>query len=272
MKYLIIILYLLLGNYTLGQNVKLFGEAKQGSILVGRASNTQSILLGDKKIQFDDNGYFILGFDRDDSGEFTLIVNFLNGKSHIQTINLKKNKYNVQKLKIASKYVEPPQNVLERIESERELMKIARKNIGDDINAYFSSGFNYPVDNVKITGVFGNQRILNGKPQNIHNGIDFGGKESDTVRAISDGIIRFVGDDFYYNGNFALIDHGQGLTSIYLHLSKTVVKAGEFIKKGSPLGFIGSTGRSTGPHLHLGVQWYQKRIDPLSVIKLKIDN
>lgn len=270
MKFFILILLIYTSNFIFSQDVKLFGDAKQGSILIGKTDNAQSILLDDKKIQFDENGYFVLGFDRDDHGEFTLTVNFLNGKSHTQKINLKKNKYSVQKLKIASKYVEPPKNVLDRIESERELMKLARKNIGLDSNAYFSSGFTYPVDNAKITGVFGNQRILNGKPQNIHNGIDFGGKESDTVRAISDGIIRFVGDDFYYNGNFVLIDHGQGLTSIYLHLSKTLVKAGEFIKKGSPLGFVGSTGRSTGPHLHLGVQWYQKRVDPLSVIKLKI--
>jgi murein DD-endopeptidase MepM/ murein hydrolase activator NlpD len=272
MKFIILIILFFASNFTFAQDVKLFGEAKQGSLLIGKANNAQDIFLDDKKIQFDENGYFVLGFDRDDLGIYTLVVNFLNGKSHSQKITLKKSKYSVQKLKIASKYVEPPKNVLDRIESERELLKNARKEIGNDIKSYFSSGFTYPVDNVRITGVFGNQRILNGKPQNIHNGIDFGGSESDTVRAISNGIIRFVGNDFYYNGNFVLIDHGQGLTSIYLHLSKTVVQTGAFIKKGTPLGFVGSTGRSTGPHLHLGVQWYQKRIDPLSVIKLKIGN
>ncbi|MFA7229162.1 MAG: M23 family metallopeptidase, partial [Melioribacteraceae bacterium] len=80
--------------------------------------------------------------------------------------------------------------------------------------------------------------------------------------------VRLSGKNFYYNGNFILLDHGQGLTSVYLHLSKLNAGDGQKIKKGEVIGLAGSTGRSTGPHLHLGVQWYKKRIDPQNLLNL----
>ena len=121
----------------------------------------------------------------------------------------------------------------------------------------------------KHTGVFGSQRILNGKPRNIHNGLDFGAETGDSIRAITDGIVRIAGDNFFYNGNFVLLDHGQGLSSVYLHMSKIIATNGQKVKKGEVIGLVGSTGRATGPHLHLGVQWYGKRIDPMCLFELK---
>ena len=156
---------------------------------------------------------------------------------------------------VDKKYVKPPKKLKARIKREAKLIKSAWAKVGKITTALFMKGFDYPV--------------LNGKPSDIHNGVDFRRPEGDSVKAITDGIVRIAGKDFFYNGNFILLDHGQGLTSVYLHMSKLIVKAGQKVRKGELIGLVGSTGRSTGPHLHLGVQWYKKRIDPMSLFEIK---
>lgn len=251
------------------QDVTFYGEAKPGSIVIGKGENIKSVTLGKRKLQVDENGMFLFGFDRDAKGTHILKIRFKNKKTQTKKFVLPKRKYVVQRLKIASKYVEPPKEELERIEIEAEKMKAARARVGKIDSAYFSVGFAMPVDNPRITGVFGSQRILNGVPKNPHNGIDFGADEGTNISAITDGIVVIAGKDFYYNGNFVLIDHGHGLTSVYLHLSKLDVKTGDRVLKGQKIGEVGSTGRSTAAHLHLGMQWFNKRIDPLSAIEMK---
>ena len=149
-------------------------------------------------------------------------------------------------------------------------MKAARASVGKMKNALCISGFSYPVDTVNIHSVFGSQRILNGRKANVHNGLDFAGSEGDTIRAVSDGVVRIAGKDFFYNGNFILLDHGQGLTSVYLHMSRLIARTNQKVKKGEAIGLIGATGRATGPHLHLGVQWFKKRIDPMNLFNISL--
>ena len=180
-----------------------------------------------------------------------------------------KRKYIIQKLKVKEKYVQPPKEDLERIEKEADEMKAARAKVGKIDSALFSVGFEPPLDKMRQTSKFGSQRILNGVPKSPHNGIDLGANNGTLVHAISDGVVIIAGHNFYYNGNFVLIDHGQGLTSVYLHFSKLFVKTGDRVKKGQKIGEVGSTGRSTGHHLHLGMQWYGKRIDPMSALDMK---
>lgn len=149
-------------------------------------------------------------------------------------------------------------------------MQNARKEIGKIEDSYYNAGFMKPIKGGRQTSVFGSQRILNGVPKNFHNGLDYAAPVGTDVLAMSDGKIILAGDDFFYNGNFILIDHGQGLNSIYLHLSKKDVKKGDTVKMGQKIGEVGTTGRSTGPHLHWGVQWYKKRIDPEQVLKIEL--
>lgn len=250
------------------QQLKLSGELKPGSVVVGSAKNIKRVLLDKKKIQFDNSGKFIFGFDRDAKGTHILKVIYKNGKSETKKIKLPKRKYQIQRLRISKKYVHPPEEELERIERETEEMKSARAEIGKVDSALFSSGFVMPAEG-EITGIFGSQRILNNVPKNIHNGVDIAADEGDSVYAAADGIVRIAGEDFYYNGNFVLIDHGQGLTTIYLHMSKLDIKTGDYVTKGQKIGEVGSTGRSTSAHLHWGVQWYKKRIDPMSLFEIK---
>lgn len=167
-----------------------------------------------------------------------------------------------------SKYVSPPKEELDKIERESELIKNARSEIGRDNKAHYASGFVKPIRSSRQTGVFGSQRILNGIPKNFHNGLDFGAPTGSPVYAMTDGIVAIAEENFYYNGNFVLLDHGQGLNSFYLHLSKLDVSNGDYVTKGQKIGEVGSTGRSTGPHLHWGVQWYYDKIDPQIILDI----
>jgi murein DD-endopeptidase MepM/ murein hydrolase activator NlpD len=268
-KHLLILLFIFFStSFIIAQSYKLYGKAEPGNIMIGKVEGVKEIFLDDTKLQVDKNGIFIFGFDRDAKGTHTLLIKYNNSKEEIKKIKLPKRNYVVQKLKIAEKYVTPPKEELDRIEGESQQMKAARSEVGKVEDAFFANGFIIPSKG-RISGVFGSQRILNGVPKNPHNGIDIAADEGTPVYATSDGIVRLAGNNFYYNGNFILLDHGQGLTSVYLHMSKLLVKTGDTVKKGDKIGEVGSTGRSTSAHLHWGVQWYGKRIDPISLLEIK---
>ncbi len=264
---IIILLFFSLRIYS--QEIKFYGKQEAGGIIIGKGENIKSVWLNNKQLAVDKKGIFLFGFDRDARGKFNLKVKLKNKKILKYEYDIKKRTYEEQGLEIQKKYVTPHKKELSRIRKESRIIKKAYSKIGRLKSALFSSGFVYPVDSIKITGVFGSRRILNGKPHNIHNGVDFAANDSDSIYAISDGIVQLAAENFYFNGNFVLLNHGQGLSSIYLHLSKILVKNGDKIKKGEVIGLAGSTGRSTGPHLHLGVKWYNKRIDPMSLFEIK---
>lgn len=269
MKKTLLIFFLITGFSVCGQEIKFHGEAKPGSVLIGTGKEITGVWLNNIKIASDKSGIFIFGFDRDALGKQSLRVGFGGNRSKTYEFDLPEREYETQKLRLAPKYVNPPKRELKRINLETAQMKESRKKVGNIKEALFSAGFVYPTDTVRINGYFGSQRILNGQPGNIHNGLDFPAGEGDTVRAITDGIVCIAGTNFFYNGNFVMIDHGLGLNSVYLHMSKLLVKTDQHVKKGKPIGLVGSTGRATGPHLHLGLQWFNKRIDPLSVLEMK---
>jgi murein DD-endopeptidase MepM/ murein hydrolase activator NlpD len=257
------------------QSIQISGKAAPGNILIGKltekadAAGIKEILLDSVKLKFDKSGVFIFGFDRDDAGSHSLQAEFKNGHKINKQINLAKRVYQEQKLKVKPKFVTPPKKELTRIRREAEIIKEARAKIGVTDSAYFSAGFIKPVRGGRMTSVFGSRRILNGVPENIHNGIDIAAPRGTSVYAATDGIVRLTGKNFYYSGNLILLDHGQGLSSIYIHLDKILIKEGQKVYKGQLIGEIGTTGRSTGPHLHWGVQWYDKRIDPMSLLEIE---
>jgi murein DD-endopeptidase MepM/ murein hydrolase activator NlpD len=271
-KKLIIFLNIFIVITINAQNIKFYGEAKPASIIIGSGKNISKAWLDGKALQIDKKSVFIFGFDHDAKGTHKLKVQFKNKKVETYKYDLEAREYEKQRIQLAKKFVNPPRKELKIINSETKLMNAARAKVGKDIHAYFMSGFRYPVDSVQIREVFGDRRILNGQTKNIHNGVDFAAKEGDSIRAVSDGIVRITGKNFFYNGNFIMIDHGQGLTTVYLHMSKLIASNGEKVKKGQVIGLAGATGRATGPHLHFGVQWYKKRIDPLNLLSIKFND
>jgi murein DD-endopeptidase MepM/ murein hydrolase activator NlpD len=247
------------------QSLKFYNEPSPGSLLFGKAESIKSIKMDDQIIPFSKEGEFVVGFDRDDTSSYLLVVE-TEGKTFLKKIMLPKRDYNIQRInRMAQKYVSPPQKVLNRIAEERKVTNAAKQRIGELKEPLFVSGFQIPIEGGRISSIFGSQRILNGVPKSPHNGIDIAVPKGTPVRAMTDGKVLLSADNFYYAGNFIIIDHGFGLNSMYLHLNESLVKKGQFVKKGEIIGKVGTTGRSTGPHLHWTVQWYNKRVDPNSV-------
>ena len=182
-----------------------------------------------------------------------------------KSLLIKKQNYKIQRIEgLPKRMVTPPESVYKRIISEnKEIAKVRKLN--SNVSFIFQN-FVRPLKGI-ITGVFGSQRVLNGKPKRPHYGIDIAAKEGTEIIAPLDSIVRMAEKDLYYTGGTIMLDHGHGVTSVYSHLSKILVKVNENIKKGDIIGLVGSTGRSTGPHLDWRINWFEQRLDPSLLIK-----
>ncbi|MDD3877584.1 MAG: M23 family metallopeptidase [Bacteroidales bacterium] len=255
--------------YAQENDIVLIGNPIQGHLIIGNAINASSVFLNNEPLLLSEEGVFVFGFDRDDTGKFTVKVIFSDGVTKEKELYVSNRAYDIQRInQLEEKYVSPPPELMERINRERDTILEARKSIDTTQTPYYLSGFLRPVEGGRISGVFGGQRILNGEPKSPHNGIDIALPTGTPVYAMTDGIVCLRADNFHYNGNFILLDHGQGLNSVYVHLNKILVEDGQKVFKGQLIGEVGSTGRSTGPHLHWGVQWYKKRIDPQALLDM----
>ncbi|MDQ3229892.1 MAG: M23 family metallopeptidase, partial [Pseudomonadota bacterium] len=117
------------------------------------------------------------------------------------------------------------------------------------------------------SGRFGNQRIYNGTPKSAHSGMDIAAANGTPVKAPAAGVITFAAADLYLTGGTLVIDHGHGISSNFLHLSRIDVEVGDRVEQGQALAAVGATGRATGPHLHWGMNWFEVRIDPLLLLQ-----
>ena len=218
-----------------------------------------------KRVIFQDSdNRFVFGMGRDYPETAVLEIKYNNNIRKI-SIKIKKQVYKIQKIKgLPKKMVTPPESVYKRIIREnKEIAKVRALN--SKIN-YIFQDFIWPVQGI-ITGVFGSQRILNGKPRRPHYGIDIAASKGTNILAPTDSIVRMAEDNLYFTGGTIMLDHGHGVTSVYSHLSKLLVQKNQKIKKGHVIGQVGSTGRSTGPHLDWRINWFDQRLDPSLFIK-----
>jgi len=268
--FIIILTVFTFSNKLIAQEINFFGEFEQGTLVVAQGDPVEWARLNDQELKVDDSGIFTFGFDRNEPDTMILNVKFKEGKVLLKKIKMHKRQYKIQRINNMKKdLVTAPKNLNQRIKKERQIALEARRPIGKIDTAFYKVGFIRPVKGGRVSSVFGSARILNGVPKNAHNGYDIAAPTGTSVYAMTDGIVRLAADNFYYPGNYILLDHGQGLNSQYLHLSKMLVKKGDRVKKGQKIGEIGTTGRSTGPHLHWGVQWYLRRIDPARLLELE---
>lgn len=158
-------------------------------------------------------------------------------------------KYPVQRLKVDQKHVTPPKSELPRIERERAEWNAVVAKVSPV--QYWALPFKRPVPGV-VTSLYGSRRVFNDVPKNPHKGVDFDAKADDPIYAAEGGTV-VMASDRYYSGNTVIVDHGLGVMTAYLHMSAFNVAVGQKVERGDVLGFIGSTGRSTGPHLHLSL-------------------
>ena len=246
------------------KNIILNGNFIQGGLVYGKSIPKTSIKFMKRFIFQDSDNKFVFGMGRDYPETAVLEIKYNNDIRKIN-IKIKKQVYKIQKIKgLPKKMVTPPESVYKRIIREnKEIAKVRALN--SKIN-YIFQDFIWPVQGI-ITGVFGSQRILNGKPRRPHYGIDIAASKGTNILAPTDSIVRMAEDNLYFTGGTIMLDHGHGVTSVYSHLSKLLVKKNQKIKKGHVIGHVGSTGRSTGPHLDWRINWFDQRLDPSLFIK-----
>jgi murein DD-endopeptidase MepM/ murein hydrolase activator NlpD len=167
---------------------------------------------------------------------------------------------------VAKRFTEPSKEQLERIQQDKTVKQDVFHHT--DPEREWSGAFRAPVD-AKVSDVFGTRRTFNGKVQSMHQGLDFAVPTGTPISAANSGTILLAGP-LYFEGNCVVIDHGQGLLTLYLHMSEIKVKQGEKVKRGDEIGLSGGTGRATGPHLHLAVRWQGVYLNPATLMALKL--
>ena len=243
--------------------VEFKGKFIQGHYIVGVTDPSSKIIIDKKNVKVSDDGYFVFGIDRDRKFDLT-ITKINNGKKEKIIKKVLKRKYNIQRIDgLEESKVTPPESVYKRIKKENNKIGEARA-INSDL-PFFKNQFIMPVEGI-ISGVYGSQRILNGKPRWPHYGIDIAAKKGTMIKSSGSGVVTMAEDDLYYTGGTIIMDHGHGISTIYSHLETVLVSVGDKINKGDLIGTVGSTGRSTGPHLDFRVNWFQTRLDPMSIL------
>lgn len=264
MRLLLIILLSSVFVTPLAYTLDIQGEWQQGALLKGKVELGSQITFLNHSVIVDQQGEFIVGLGRDAEPEIILTVTDKSGQKKQHTYTVKQRDYAIQRIEgVEQKYVSPSKESLARIKNDGALVKKARNRADYLINnkADFKAGFIWPLIG-PITGVYGSQRVFNGKPKRPHYGLDVAQPIGTVVVAPAAGVVTLAHKDLYYSGGTLILDHGQGLSSTFLHLSKLLVKENDVIKQGDPIAEVGATGRVTGAHLDWRMNWLDQRIDP----------
>lgn len=236
----------------------------QGGLVDGQTDPGAQVWLDGKPVRVDANGRFIFGFGRDAAADAELRVKRADGAIEVLPLKIARRDYDIQRIEgLPPAQVTPPPTVLERIRRENAAIAEARKV--DTPEMMFARGFIWPAEG-KISGVYGSQRILNGEPRQPHFGLDIANAVGTPLKAMAEGIVLLAEPDLYYTGGTVIIDHGFGLSATYSHLSRIDVAKGARVAQGAQIGLMGATGRVTGPHLDLRLNWFDVRLDPALVL------
>ena len=261
MRILIGIVFLLITTSSFAATFE--GKFIQGSFILGKTDPGSEVFIDKKQVKVTSDGFFAFGLARDRKNDVVITI---NKKKIVKQVY--KRKYNIQRIDgLEEKKVTPPEAVYERIKRENKWIGQARA-IDSDLT-FFTKKFNIPVENAIISGVYGSQRILNGKPKWPHYGLDFAAEEGTKIKAMLDGMATLAEPDLFYTGGTLIFDHGHGISTLYMHMEKILVKKGQKVKQGDIIGTVGSTGRATGAHLDVRLNWFQTRLDPATVLDIK---
>jgi murein DD-endopeptidase MepM/ murein hydrolase activator NlpD len=242
------------------------GRYEQSGFAIGRTAPRAAVLVNDKPVgRASADGLFVIGFDRDEpaSAKLTVVLDEASAEHLIAVAPLD---YDVQRIDgLPQDQVTPSDPALLARIAEEGRRKAAgfASNIDAD---YFRSGFEMPVDGARRSARFGGQRILNGVPERPHYGSDLAAPIGTPVHAPCRALVCFAETGLHYEGGLILLDHGQGLISAYLHLSKVGVGQGQMVEQGEKIGEVGREGRATGPHLCWRMKWRGRYMDPLLMI------
>ena len=237
----------------------------QGALVFGKVPPGSQVRYRERLLRATGYGTVAFGVGRDETGPLKVDVTLPSGRMEPVSIAVTPRDWPVEHVNgVPPKTVNPPPEIAARIQREQALVTAARER--DDERTDFALPFQWPVQG-RISGRFGNARVYNGQPGAGHSGMDIAAPDGTPVRAPAGGVVTFASPDLYLTGGTVLLDHGHGVSSNFLHLSRIDVKVGARIEPGQVIGAVGATGRATGPHLHWGMNWFDTRIDPLLVLE-----
>lgn len=241
------------------------GNFTQGGLVFGQAEPGAKARLDGDDVMVGEAGEFVIGFGRDSALTSLLVVTFPDGEVQRYALELEDREFPVQRIDglDQSKVSGFTEEQLEKIAADREKKNAARASTHSAPD--WLAGFDWPVVG-PISGVFGSQRILNGEPKRPHSGVDVAMPTGTPIYAPAAGVVTLAETDMYFEGGLVFLDHGHWLESAFLHMSRIDVEPGQRVEKGEMIGAVGSTGRSTGPHLHWGLKWAGRLVDPQLVV------
>lgn len=240
------------------------GAITQGGLVIGTApGGTSYLTLDGAPVPVARDGRFVIGFDRDAGPIARLVATLADGRQASDLLTITPREWQIERLGTLPKFPRPSAEFAAL--RPAELAEIAAARRVASTSEGWRQQLLWPTIG-RISGLFGSQRIYRDEPGAYHSGIDIARPAGSPVLAPADGIVILAaGRPFTLEGNLLMIDHGAGLNSAFLHLSRIDVRAGEVVRRGQPVGAVGMTGRATGPHLHWSLRWRDAKIDPLLV-------
>ncbi|GGA73008.1 peptidase [Arenimonas soli] len=245
--------------------VQLPDNLAQGDLVMGRTQPGSEVVYGDRSLRVDAQGHFVFGLGRDEAGPVSLLVKLPDGRLETVQRPVASREWKIERVDgVPQQTVTPDPANAARIAREQARVVAARER--DDDRSDYAAGFRWPLQG-RISGVYGSQRIYNGTPRSPHSGLDVAAPNGTPIRAPAAGVVTFADPGLYLTGGTVLLDHGHGVSSNFLHLSKIDVAVGDRVEAGQVIGQVGATGRATGPHMHWGMNWFGVRVDPRAVLE-----
>lgn len=240
-------------------------SVQQGAMVIGKVPPGSRVEHADRSLRVTGYGTVVLGIGRDDRGPALVSVTRPDGSVETVRIAVTARDWPLQRVDgVPPATVDPPPAIAERI--RREQARVAEARTRDDARTGFAQRFIWPVEG-RISGRFGRARVYNGRPGSPHSGMDIAAPQGTPIKAPAAGVVTFADPDLYLTGGTVVVDHGHGISSNFLHLSRLDVQPGDRLEQGDVIGAVGATGRATGPHLHWGMNWFGTRIDPQLVLE-----
>jgi murein DD-endopeptidase MepM/ murein hydrolase activator NlpD len=241
------------------------GTASQGGLILGTVpAGTRTLVLDGAAVPFAPDGRFAAGFDRDAGPQARLVATLADGRVVSETLTIASRAWAISRLPTLPK-IPVPDAEFARVRPPELAQIVAARAVGA-VSDGWRQRFTWPVTG-RISTLFGSQRIYaNGEAGSYHSGVDVARATGTAVTAPADGVVILAADrPFTLEGNLLMIDHGMGLNSAFLHLSRIDVQVGDHVRQGQPVGAVGRTGRATGPHLHWSLRWRTAKLDPMLI-------
>jgi murein DD-endopeptidase MepM/ murein hydrolase activator NlpD len=236
------------------------GRWIQGGLIRGQTQAGALVWFNGKALRVSPRGDFVFGLAYEEGPAAELRLRLPDGSEQRHEYAVERREYDEQRISgLPQKMVTPPAAALKQIALDNQRVGAARAR--DSAHTDFAGGFTWPLS-ATVSGVFGSRRILNGEPKQPHFGIDLAAAKGTKILAPAGGVVSLARDDLYYTGGTIIVDHGQGISTTYLHLSRLDVRPGQRVERGQAIGLVGATGRATGPHLCWRANWFDTRLDP----------